>query len=84
MEKDNTKLITSFVDGELKDQSEIDYTKNLIDNEKDLSFDYSTQAIIKSIVSEKLKMQPVPDKIKDKIAGKINPSGKFFHHFFRG
>ncbi len=75
-------LITCYVDGELKDEQKINATKNLIETNKEAAFDYNVQVFVKSLVSEKLKIKPVPEKIKNKIIKKIKPSKNFLSSFF--
>jgi len=76
------KLITSYVDGELTDSSGTNDIKDLIEKDRGLKLDYSVQVFIKSIISERLKIKPVPERIKNKIIRKINPSKKFLATFF--
>jgi hypothetical protein len=75
------KLITSYVDGELTESSGNDI-KDLIEKDRGLKLDYTGQVFIKSIISERLKIKPVPERIKNKIIRKINPSKKFLATFF--
>jgi hypothetical protein len=75
------KLITSYVDGELTESSGNDI-KGLIEKDRGLKLDYTFQVFIKSIISERLKIKPVPERIKNKIIRKINPSKKFLATFF--
>jgi hypothetical protein len=75
------KLITSYVDGELTESSGNDI-KDLIEKDRGLKLDYTVQVFIKSIISERLKIKPVPERIKNKIIRKINPSKKFLATFF--
>ena len=56
--------------------------KDLIEKDRGLKLDYSVQVFIKSIISERLKIKPVPERIKNKILRKINPSKKFLATFF--
>lgn len=71
------ELITDFVDGEITDTSQINEIKNLIEKDEGLRFDYLVQHLMKSIIADKLKIKPVPERIRKKVIKKINPSKRF-------
>jgi hypothetical protein len=79
------QLITAYADKEISDTSELSEVNSLIENNESLRFDYEVQVLIKSLVSEKLKIKPAPVRIKNKILRKINPSKiiSFFTGFFK-
>jgi hypothetical protein len=75
------RLITSYADGELRETSEINSIENLLQSDKNLKFDYSVQLFTKSIVSEKLKLQPAPEQIRNKVFKEFNPLKKTVPEF---
>jgi methyl coenzyme M reductase subunit D len=78
-----SKLLSCIVDNEPAEQDKIDELKQLIEKDEKLKYDYEVQAFIKSLVSEKLKMQPASERIKKKIIRKINPKKNLFQRIFR-
>ncbi len=78
MAQENTnELITAYVDGELTDPSKVYEIKDLIEKDRNIKFDYNVQLLVKSIVTDRLKIQPTPEKVSKKVIRKIKPSGIF-------
>jgi len=75
------ELITSYVDGELTDPSKVNEIKELIEKDRNLKFDYNVQLFIKSIVTNRFKIQPTPEEVRKKVIRKIKPSKNFLTAF---
>lgn len=74
------ELITALVDNEIKDPIEKDMVWNSIQSDKSLEVDYKIQLLVKSLIREKVKIQPTPDFVKQSIlksiSQKANPPEK--------
>ena len=75
--KEINKKITAFVDNELDQPNDVNDIKKLIENDRNINFDYKLQFFMKSIISESMKIHPAPERIRKKIIRKIKPF-KFF------
>ena len=76
------RLIASYVDLELNDHTKTAEIKQLIEIDKGIEFDYKVQLLIKSLVTEKLKIKPAPERLRKKIIRKIKP-GNFLKKLFQ-
>ncbi len=77
MEQDKLeKLLTAYVDGEIPDPSQLNEIKNLIDKEQDVKYDYAVHLRMKSVVSDRLKIHPTPERVSKKVIRKIKPVSK--------
>ncbi len=76
--KENRDLyyIAALVDGEIKDPSEEKKLRYEIENNPDLKFEYFVQSFIKNLVSERMKISPVPVKVRKRLERKISPGRK--------
>ncbi len=74
--KENRDLyyIAALADGEIKDAGLEQKLRDEIRNNPDLQFEYFVQTSIKKLVSERLKIAPVPAKLKKRIEGNISPA----------
>lgn len=81
-ELNTNELITKYVDCEVTDQSELNEIKDLIEKDTNIKFDYNVQLFIKSIITERLKIQPTPEQVRRKVIRKIKPSKNFLTAFF--
>lgn len=77
-----SKLLSCLVDNEPLDPDKINELKQLIEKDKNIKYDYEVQAFIKSLVSEKLRMQPAPERIKKKIIRKVKPKKNWLEKVF--
>jgi hypothetical protein len=75
------ELITAYADGEITDSSKVNEIKDLIEKEWSTKFDYNVQLLMKSIIAEKLKIQPVPENVRKKVIRRIKPSKNFLISF---
>jgi Txe/YoeB family toxin of Txe-Axe toxin-antitoxin module len=76
------ELITAYIDGEITDPSKVNNIKGLIEKDRSLKFDYQVQLLMKSIVTDRFKIQPTPEKVRRKVLRKINPSKNLLMAFF--
>lgn len=81
VQKDLNELITTYVDGEITDPSTVNEIKNLIEKDRSIELDYNVQSLMKSIISDKLKILPTPENIRKKVIRKIKPSKNFLISF---
>jgi|GEM_PF-4499434 len=77
------ELITSYVDGEIADDSQKGKIKSLIESNAELNFEYKVQSSLKKLISERLKPEPAPENIAKKLFNSINPSKRFSSFFLR-
>jgi hypothetical protein len=69
----NRELITALVDNEIKDPLEREEILTSIKNDKDLEVEYKIQSLVKSLVRERVKIQPTPDYVRERILKSITP-----------
>jgi hypothetical protein len=75
-EKRELYYIAALVDGEIKDSTEENKLRAQIENNPELQFEYYVQRSIKTLVSERLKLNPAPAKVRKKLERKISPEYK--------
>lgn len=76
--KENRELyyIAALADGEIKDPSEEKKLRYQLENDPELKFEYFVQLSIKNLVSGRLKISPVPVKVRTRLERKISPEHK--------
>ncbi len=70
----NKELITALVDNEIKDPIEKETVWNAIKSDSSLEVDYKIQLLVKNLVREKVKIQPTPDYVRQRILKSIAPT----------
>jgi hypothetical protein len=63
--------LAALADNEINDSAQIEKLKSAIEKNPDMKAEYDVQMLIKSLVSDKLKTTPAPDKMKRKIERKL-------------
>ncbi len=74
--KENRDLyyIAALTDGEIKDPALEQKLREEIKNNPDLQFEFFVQSSIKNLVSQRLKISPAPDEVRQRLKRKIAPS----------
>lgn len=68
--------LAAIVDGEIKNLPDEEKLKKEIEDSSELRFEYNIQSLIKSFVSEKLKLSQAPIKMEKKLKKKLKSESK--------